>query len=38
MSDPSEPESHTGGSMHCPSRHDGVAVLARAPKRCDGRA
>ena len=41
MSGWSEQASHTGGSMHRPTRHDGVAVLllsfACSPQRCDGR-
>ena len=41
MSERSEQASHTGGGMHRPTRHDGVAVLlrsfARSPQRCDGR-
>ena len=36
MSNRNEPASHTCGGMRRPSRHDGVAVLARSPKRCDG--
>ena len=31
MSDRNEPASHTGGGMHRPSRHDGVAVLSFSP-------
>jgi hypothetical protein len=41
MSDRNEQASRTGGGMHRPSRHDGIAVLllsfARSPQRCDGR-
>ena len=36
MSDRNEPASHRCGGMHRPNQHDGVAVLARSPKRYDG--